>query len=778
MLKRINFLMMFLVAVTLSIHADTWKLHDYYVGSKTQNVFDTKDKVYYLNCNHLFVFDKTTLETTSLNKQNVLSDNLISQIYYDCDAQLLFVTYTNSNIDVIDANGNVTNISGIKDVVVHVQNYTLTTGVLTGCSGKEINDITFADGCAYVATGFGYAVIDESTLRIKESYQLGLNVNSVARLGDNLVILTNIKCLYGPVGSTSPLTEYTATSGTYSGTKMFPINDTSVFVMASSLYRYDFTSGTPTITTLVESVQMTSIQRSPDGFYGNITNSAYYYIIDGNGQTATKAGSGICFVSSYPSGDGAVWFLTGEGLRKDGVNVYYGPNSIGINEPYWLKHSAALGVLYVANSGANGRTTEATSGGSRIYVYDGEKWKTANAYSADCAGYEFMFNPVSPTTYVRAGWSNGINKVTNNKRDINYTSSNSPITKYKPAPAFDNYGNLWVVSSYGKSASPVVVLTKDKVANTSVSTSDWFIPSGLLDLNSGSMKRSRFVISKKNNVKIYTNGDINSVSYKGQIVCWDNGEEDPTVDNYKMVSIKSFVDQNNKTIDWTYITHMEEDNDGLIWVGHTSGLFAFDPDGVFDEKPQAIRPYVSNFSEGKGMLVDGISVYDIGVDRNNNKWIATADNGLYYVSPDGTEVYNHFTTSNSDLPSDVVYSVECDTVNDRVYVYTQGGFAEYVAVGDAAALNFDDVYAFPNPVEPDYTGLIKIRGLMENSYVTITDRDGNVLEQMGPVMGSALWDGCDDNGERLPTGIYYIYAAQGAQPATTGTPQASVMIIK
>jgi len=166
--------MMFLVAVTLSIHADTWKLHNMYVTSKMQNIFDTKDKVYYLNSSHLFVFDKTTLETTSLNKSNVLSDNLISQIYFDCDAQLLFVAYTNSNIDVIDANGNVTNISGIKDVVVHVQNYSLTMGVLTNYSGKEINDITFADGCAYVATGFGYAVIDESTLRIKEVISWGL----------------------------------------------------------------------------------------------------------------------------------------------------------------------------------------------------------------------------------------------------------------------------------------------------------------------------------------------------------------------------------------------------------------------------------------------------------------------------------------------------------------------------------------------------------------------------------------------------------------------------
>ena len=331
---------------------------------------------------------------------------------------------------------------------------------------------------------------------------------------------------------------------------------------------------------------------------------------------------------------------------------------------------------------------------------------------------------------------------------------------------------MWVVSSYGNSSCPVAVLPKNKVAQSSCTTGDWFQPSGLLSLNTGKMQASRFIISKKNNVKIYNDGD-----YKSSIFCWDNNSQDVTVDNYKLVALLNFVDQNNRQVDWTYMYHMEEDQDGLIWVGTSSGLFVFDPETVFDEYPKATSPYVTKFDEGNGYLCEGFTVYDIGVDRNNNKWIATV-NGLYFVSPDGTEVYNHFTTANSDIPSDVVYTVECDPENDRVYIFTDNGFAEYVSEGDAAALNFDNVYAFPNPIEPDFTGLIKIANLMENSYVTITDRDGNIVKQMGPVMGSALWDGSGADGERVATGIYNIYAGQGGQPSTTGTPQATVMIIK
>jgi hypothetical protein len=203
----------------------------------------------------------------------------------------------------------------------------------------------------------------------------------------------------------------------------------------------------------------------------------------------------------------------------------------------------------------------------------------------------------------------------------------------------------------------------------------------------------------------------------------------------------------------------------------------FDPDVVYDEQPKAVRPFVTKSTEGKGVLCEGYSVFDVGVTRDNKKWLAT-DDGVYFVSPDGSEIYNHFTTDNSDLPSNMVYSVECDTVNERVYVFTDNGFAEYIAEGDAAALNFDGMYAFPDPVEPDFTGYVKIAGLMENTYITITDREGHIVTQLGPVTGSALWDGSADNGERVATGSYNLYAAQGGAPDITGAPQVTIRIIK
>ncbi len=786
--RHLVFLMLMVMAVATA-SASTWKIHNCYVTSKIQNVFDTGDKIYYLNTDRLFLFDKATLKTVALNRQNKLSDNQISQIYYDWQNRLLFVAYASSNIDVIDATGKVTNINRLKDAVavVHnpVFNYVDNKG-LVGYDGKNIRDITFADGKAYVAMGVGFAVIDESTLSIVKDISVASNlcVNSVARIGNRLVILTNGFVCYGNPDADDPINTFTRKSGTFKGGKLFPIDDNSAFLMSNSkLYFYDFSSGSPVMTSLVSAFP-TCVQKTPTGYIANFAGQSYYYTIDETGRTATKQGTTQGFATSDPHGDGIVWLNDANGLHINGSTTYYKINALTTDLPYWLKYNATMDLLYAAVSGPifgiNNNSMEIPNA---INTFNGTTWSNATAYSAAGAGYAFEFSPLMPTTYVRASWNKGIHKVTNNVLKTNYTSSNAKIASIKPTPAFDNYGNLWVVSSYLTDdevgvVPPVAVLPANKFAKTTASKADWFVPSGLKSLNTGDMQRSRFIVAKKNNVKIYIDGDYPDPDGSAKLFCWDNDEVDPTINNYHLVSISCFIDQNGRQVDWTYVNHLEQDNDGNVWMGHTSGVFMFDPDVVFDEQPRAIRPFVTKSpDESKGNLCEGYSVYDVGVTRDNKKWLAT-DDGVYYVSPDGSEIYNHFTLENSDLPSNIVYSVECDTVNDRVYVFTDNGFAQFIPEGDAAALNFDGMYAFPDPVEPDFTGYIKIVGLMENSYVTITDREGHVVVQLGPVMGSALWDGSGADGERVATGIYYIYAAQGAAPSTTGTPQATVKIIR
>ena len=121
-----------------------------------------------------------------------------------------------------------------------------------------------------------------------------------------------------------------------------------------------------------------------------------------------------------------------------------------------------------------------------------------------------------------------------------------------------------------------------------------------------------------------------------------------------------------------------------------------------------------------------------------------------------------------------------DGVDTTFYIAAEDGFVYKSAMIPVNGVEEKalQIYVYPNPVEPDFTGMIKIANLMEDTYVTVTDGEGHVMAQIGPVSGRLLWDGSGTDGERLPMGLYNIFVAQGGQPVTTGAPNATVLIIK
>ena len=71
----------------------------------------------------------------------------------------------------------------------------------------------------------------------------------------------------------------------------------------------------------------------------------------------------------------------------------------------------------------------------------------------------------------------------------------------------------------------------------------------------------------------------------------------------------------------------------------------------------------------------------------------------------------------------------------------------------------DNVYAYPNPVTPDYTGLINIVGLSYDADVKITTSNGIVVAEGRSNGGSFTWDGTDKNGKHVASGIYMVVTA-------------------
>ena len=87
----------------------------------------------------------------------------------------------------------------------------------------------------------------------------------------------------------------------------------------------------------------------------------------------------------------------------------------------------------------------------------------------------------------------------------------------------------------------------------------------------------------------------------------------------------------------------------------------------------------------------------------------------------------------------------------------------------------DNLKVFPNPVRPEYTGLITIIGLIADTQIRITDVNGNIVYETQSNGGVATWDGCYESGDRVATGIYFAHcvSADGKQKHIT-----KILIIK
>src|SRR5690606_28015580 len=134
----------------------------------------------------------------------------------------------------------------------------------------------------------------------------------------------------------------------------------------------------------------------------------------------------------------------------------------------------------------------------------------------------------------------------------------------------------------------------------------------------------------------------------------------------------------------------------------------FEVNRNFDAQPILLDP------DGDGLgdpFLGGQKVNDIEVDGSNKKWFATAGSGVYYTTDDGSQTIYNFNTTNSPLPSNNVIDIEIDDERGMVYFGTDEGIVSYQGVATEGGETHQDVYAYPNPVEPGYRGPILIRGL-------------------------------------------------------------------
>lgn len=756
-----------LIAALAFVHASAsnWQVVPSFLGSKTQNVVDMGDEVYYLVSGSLYRFDKSTKENESLNRANYLNDVVISNIYYNDYRGYLMVVYDNSNIDIITSEGDIINLPEIK------------AASLT--QSKTINDVNFTpEGRVYLATDFGYVVLNDKKWEVLESRIFGQKVNSVAEVGDYMLVSQGTELRYGKVGKHyETIGSMPKVKGKVSndGGRLRTLTDSKLLICTGWTYTANVSvnEAGEVVANIAESqpCKTDNLQATPSGYLLNCFSNNCYLTLDATGSNFTKVDAENQMYSAYKGGDGTLWAVGDNGLHQATDNAnFYKPAALSFVTPFHLTYNNAQRLLYVTSTGSNAFIS-AQNLPTGVNTFDGITVKDVTPTPTIENGGSFypVFSASEENTYFMGNWWNGIHKVTGGKVVNNYNWENSPMEHAmggyycSPIIALDKAGNLWAAQSSAPAGKSFFVLPQAKQAQKAVTASDW------ITVNVPGASPSKFSVLtmlRNSNVKVFSDG-----TFGGSLFFINDGGTPSANPTTKSYSSGSLFDQDGNIVNWNNIYTLTEDQNGNVWMGTNDGVLVFNPADAFksDFRLHHIKVPRNDGTNLADYLLNGIAVSHIAVDASNRKWICTNGSGLFLVSADGTTVISQFNTDNSPLLSDVVYRVCPDPYSNAVYVTTSNGMMIYRTNRTSGENSFSNVVAYPNPVRPDYYGLITITGLMENSLVKIADASGNVVKQLKSVGGECTWDGTVDGAERVKSGVYFVFASQadGSEAAVT-----------
>ena len=397
-----------------------------------------------------------------------------------------------------------------------------------------------------------------------------------------------------------------------------------------------------------------------------------------------------------------------------------------------------------------------------IQVYDGNDWTLYEEQISQITGYSYVDNcciDVDPNDaeHVFVGGRCGLYEFQKGKLVTYYNKDNSQLMGANDTGKqldndyvlvlglkFDAKGNLWVLNSLGNGVS-LLEYTTDKQwinhHNALLTNEDAITVPGLSKMMVDSRGLMWFVNNNWKNPAVF---------------CYDT-------DNDILLKYDQIVNQDDVKYTCYAITSIAEDKEGNMWVGTDIGPFMIEKSEIGQNKVTFYQVKVprndgTNYAD---YLLNGISISSIAIDGGNRKWFGTNSAGVFLISADNIVQEENFTTENSNLLYNNVSSISINNFTGEVFFLSDNGLCSYQsnAVEPNSEMTKDNVTVYPNPVTPDYTGLVTITGLTYNADVKITTSNGAIVAEGRSNGGMFTWDCCNKQGKRVASGIYMVITA-------------------
>lgn len=746
-MKKAVYIFVFFLSQLLFAQQSNQLWKSYFSYNEIIDVEGTTGKIFAATQNTIFSKSIANSELTIHNSVTGFKSELITAIHHSEGTNKIFAGNTNGLLVIINPDGSVTTKVDIINEVPVAPNK------------KKINDFFEHDGRLYIATDYGISVIDVTTLEFISTYFIGTSgeetqVLQTTVLGNELYAVTRDFGIRKGVISNPNLFDFnqwqTFNAGFWTGIVTF---NNQLVAMNTDARTYKFignnpqevlnqtqpglkikTNGTELIITTANHVfvlnqsfsQMVNIVSIPNVnaifTAATVVGTKLYIGTEKNGLFSTQLSNPTTFENMSPNGP----------LQNYIFRVKKAPNKL------WCVHGNYTQEFNPYPLDDLGISTFTTDIGWKIIPFD------------DLLGAKSLcdiaINPARPNEVFVTSYFSGMLKFKNNTIELLNNTNTGPngleslVVSGNPSyidirinsPAFDKEGNLWVTNAF--------VNKPLKVLKTNNQWQSYDFTGITANLASG---RYNAMAIDRNNTKWIP-------AFNDGIVAFN--------ENYNNKFI--VINQDNADLPSNVVNCLALDNRNQLWIGTPSGLrILTNTDRFISETELNVSSIIIQEGDLAQELFYQQPILDIAVDGANRKWVSIADGGLFLVSPNGQQTIYRFDKSNSPLPSNNVLDIEIDGVSGEVYFATDKGMVSFLGTSTKPSDSLADVYVYPNPVRPGFSGTVKISGLTDKANVKITDIEGNLVHETTTAGGTIEWDTTAFGKYKVASGVYMIFVA-------------------
>ena len=742
-----------------------WTGHFSYLN--INKVVDADDKFYAASENALFSYDLQTNQLSTITTINGLSGELISTLHYSNEYQLLLIGYENGLIEVYTESDQ--EILKVVDII---------NKVTIPSSQKKINHFNEFNSLVYIATDYGISVYDLEGLEFGDTYYIGdggaqISVSQTAILNNEIFAACSASSgIKSASLSNSNLTDFQLwNSIAGGGFKAITVFDTSLYAVNSANKIFEI-SGANFIPLFDYPQDVAELNASNNSLLVTTNSKVYQYELGFNLMNvySTNSEFDTSFVAALKMDEVVYIGTTDYGVLKSNPlasSDYDEIHPIGPlkNEAFSLSHG--YGNLWVSYGDYSIFFNPSPNKSYGISNYVDENWVNTTYDSIQQTTARTVLNlntisinPLSPNQVFISSFANGLLDFKKEESITLLDDSNSSLESlvlpgspnFKSirisGSTFDREGNLWVLNSKVDNA-----LKKLNPASSSWTSYDF--SAIISDPISEELGFSEVVIGPDQTKW------IGSYS-KGLIGFNESG-----------MMLKNISDEDVANLPTSAIKSLALDKNNVLWIGTYRGLRVLYNTSNFFSEDMVRTESIVILEEGlpKELLAQQF-ITDIKVDGSNNKWISTADAGVFYLSSSGQKTIYHFTKYNSPLPSNAVNDMALDSDNGVVYFGTNRGLVAFKTGGSSTSSSLKDVYIYPNPVRPGFNMIedkIKIKNISENLNIKITDIEGNLVAEAQSNVnlrykgynleidgGTAYWNGKNLANNTVASGVYVV----------------------